>query len=185
MLRTNWYCWNSRRTGTQRFLDNSCKFTPVCTDGIGDTAYVIEGNETDNCPLMGLFSSFRPSLGDVGVVSNSTIQSFEYFQSNSTIGIHVTNMTTEQTSGFCRVCISNTLMNVDSISIVLDDGLTPVLYANYMLYDNGTHRWIYFAYEHSTHKVDIIPEFPSFLIPPLFMVATLLAVILHKRKQPR
>jgi len=29
----------------------------------------------------------------------------------------------------------------------------------------------------------IIPEFPSFLILPLFMVATLLAVILYRRKQ--
>jgi len=30
----------------------------------------------------------------------------------------------------------------------------------------------------------IIPEFPSFLILPLFMVATLLAVIVYKRKHP-
>jgi hypothetical protein len=31
-------------------------------------------------------------------------------------------------------------------------------------------------------NVWIIPEFPSFLILPLFMIATSLAVIVHKRK---
>jgi hypothetical protein len=30
----------------------------------------------------------------------------------------------------------------------------------------------------------VIPEFPSFLILPLFMIATLLAVIVYKRKHP-
>ena len=31
----------------------------------------------------------------------------------------------------------------------------------------------------------IIPEFPSFLILPLFMIATLLAITFHKKKRPR
>ena len=33
-------------------------------------------------------------------------------------------------------------------------------------------------------NVIIIPEFPSFIIIPLFMIATLLAVILYRRKHP-
>jgi hypothetical protein len=43
---------------------------------------------------------------------------------------------------------------------------------------------------HSTHQVvvdldiNIIPEFPSFVILPLFMIATLLAVIVYRRKHP-
>jgi hypothetical protein len=34
------------------------------------------------------------------------------------------------------------------------NGAKP-LYWNYALYDNGTHRWIYFAYEHSTKEIVI------------------------------
>jgi hypothetical protein len=61
------------------------------------------------------------------------------------------------------------------------NGANPT-YWNYTLYDNGTYRWIYFTYEHSTLEIIIVPEFPSFLILPLFMMATLLAVITYRRK---
>ena len=152
-------------------------------DGIGDEPYIINENNTDHYPLMGLFHSFNASHEKhVNVISNSTIKDFAYFESNHTIRMHVSNMTGNQTFGFCRVCIPNTLMDVSDISVIIDDGVTATLYPNYDIYDNGTHRWIYFAYEHSTHKIDIIPEFPSFLITPLFMIGTLLAFIVHRRK---
>jgi parallel beta-helix repeat protein len=152
-------------------------------DGIGDTAHVIDANNTDNYPLMGMFHSFNTTLGKrVSVISNSTIESFEYFESNSTIRMRVSNTTANQAFGFCRICISHTLMNVSSIEVVIDDGLTPVLYHSYTLYDNTTHRWIYFAYQHSIHEI-IIPEFPSLLILPLFMLATLLAALVYRRKR--
>ena len=152
-------------------------------DGIGDTSHILNVDNTDHYPLMGMFNSFNTSLGKhVNVISNSTIDNFEYFVSNRTMKLYVSNMTEDQTYGFCRVCIPHTLMDETNISVVIDDGVTTVLHANYNIYDNGTHRWIYFAYEHSTHKIDIIPEFSSFLILPLFMMATLLAVIVYKRK---
>ena len=151
-------------------------------DGISDSWYEIDANNIDHYPLMGLFHSFNTSLGMyVNVVSNSTIENFQYFDLNTTIKMYVSG---ELTFGFCRVCISHTLMDESSISVVIDDGATTVLHQNYNVYDNGTHRWIYFAYEHTTHKIDIIPEFPSLIITPLFMVAALLAVIVCKRKQP-
>ena len=149
-------------------------------DGIGDTAYIIAENNTDNFPLMGMFHSFNAFLGyDVYVISNSTIESFEYFESNSTIRMHVSNSSATQTYGFCRVCIPHDLMT-EPYNVTIN-GKTPT-YWNYTIYDNGTHRWIYFAYEHSTLEILIVPEFPSFLILPLFMIATLLAVIVHGRK---
>jgi parallel beta-helix repeat protein len=149
-------------------------------DGIGDTEYVIDADNIDHYPLMGMFSSFNTSLGyHVDVVSNSTVEYFEYFESNSTIKMYVSG---EEGFGFCRVSIPHVLMNVSSISVIIDDGLTPVLYPNYTLYDNGTHRWIYFAYQHSIHEIDITPEFPSFLILPLFMIATLLAVVIYRKR---
>jgi hypothetical protein len=33
-----------------------------------------------------------------------------------------------------------------------------------------------------TYQYQVIPEFPSFLVLPLFMIATLLAVIVYRRK---
>lgn len=147
-------------------------------DGIGDTSF-----GDDNYPLMGVFSSYNTSLGyHVNVISNSTIEDFDYFKDNSTIKMFVSNMTSNQTCGFCRVTIPHALMNVTSIEVIIDNDTTLLLYHNYTLYDNGTHRWIYFSYPHSTHEIDIIPEFPSFLILPVFMIATLLAVIVYRRK---
>jgi hypothetical protein len=62
------------------------------------------------------------------------------------------------------------------------NGANPT-YWNYSLYDNGTHRWIYFAYEHSTLEIVIVPEFPSLVILPLLMTITLLATFLVKKEK--
>jgi parallel beta-helix repeat protein len=149
-------------------------------DGIGDTSHILNVDNTDHYPLMGMFSSFNTTLTKhVNVVSNSTIKDFEYFESNSTIRMYVSNMTTNQTFGFCRVCISHVLMN--QTYRVTVNGTEPY-YWNYTLYDDGNNRWIYFSYQHSTIEIIIIPEFPSFLILPLFMIATLLAVIVYKKR---
>jgi hypothetical protein len=119
----------------------------------------------------------------VNVISNSTIDSLQYFESNSTIRIHVSNMTADQTFGFCRVCIPHALVDPNYVLVIIDNGQTPVLFSNYTLYDNGTYRWIYFAYEHSTHEIDITPEFPSLIVLSLLMATTVLAAIIFRRKR--
>jgi hypothetical protein len=58
---------------------------------------------------------------------------------------------------------------------------------DYILTQNATHTSLYFTHGNSTHNIKIkgttaIPEFPSFVILPLFMIATLLAVIVYRRK---
>lgn len=154
-------------------------------DGIGNTPHILNVDNTDHYPLMGMFNSFNTILDyHVDVISNSTMESFEYFEANSTIRMYVSYESPLEiiTFGFCRVCIPYELMNVTNIQIMIDDGITPLLYPNYTLHDNTTYRWIYFAYEHSTHKIDIIPEFPSPIILALFMIATLLAIIVSKKK---
>jgi parallel beta-helix repeat protein len=138
-------------------------------DGIGDTQYVISGNNRDRYPLMGIFQSFSISSGHyVNVISNSKTKKFEHFESNSTIKLHISNSSVTQTYGFCRVCIPHILMNPDEISVIIDDGQTPVFHHDYTLHDNGTHIWIYFAYEDSTHEVligDTTPPSLSILSP--------------------
>ncbi len=149
-------------------------------DGIGDASHVLDSINTDYYPLMGPFHSFDTSLGkSVNVISNSTVDSFQY-ESPSTIRFHVSNTTASQTHGFCRLSIPYEVLSAPfNVTI---DGANPT-YWNYTLYDNGTHRWIYFEYEHTTREIVIIPEFPSFLILPLFMIATLLAVKIYRKKQ--
>ena len=157
--------------------------TDTDNDGIGEIPYEIDAINNDTRPLMGMFHNFNASLGyDVNVISNSTIESFQFFESNSSIKMFVSNMTSDQTFGFCRVCIPKDLMS-PLYYVIIDDGSTEVFHMNDALYDNGTHRWVYFAYEHSIHEIDIIPEFPSFLLLPLFMVATLVAVVIYRKQQ--
>jgi parallel beta-helix repeat protein len=158
-------------------------YTGVDSDhnGIGDTSYTIYSNCTDNYPLMGMFSSFNTSLGKyTNIISNSTIEDFTYFESNSTIRMHVSNMTGNQTHGFVRITIPHALMT-EPYSITID-GVNPT-YWNYTLYDNGTHRWIYFEYEHSAVEVVIIPEFPVFMILPLLMTLVALVALIYRRKR--
>ncbi len=152
-------------------------------DGIGDMNHTINANNVDMYPLMGPFHSFNTSLGKyVNVISNSTIDSFRYFESNSTIVIYVSNMTANQTHGFCRVSIPYEVM-FEPFNVTID-GANPT-YWNYTIYDNGTHRWIYFEYGHSTLQVVIVPELPSPLVLPLLMAATLLAALVSRRRGSR
>jgi len=165
-------------------------------DGIGDTPYIMDLDNSDRYPLMGMFHSYDlfhidPSC-TVTIVSNSTISNFNvgFWIGHPEITWIEFNVAGEDgTVGFCRVCIPHMLINVSNIYVVIDNGLTPVLFHNYTLYDNGTYRWIYFSYEHSKHAVDIVPEFPSLIIMPLFTITTLLVVKVcrrrtHKRKAP-
>ena len=125
-------------------------------NGIGDSPYLItplESKQYDHYPLMGMFFSFNTSVGyDVNVISNSTIEYFAFFESNCTIKIRVSNMTANQTYGFCRIRVPHALMNeTDHITI---EGAEPY-HVNYTLYDDGYNRWIYFSYRHSALLVTI------------------------------
>ena len=169
-------------------------------DGIGDSGYRVTTDprvapallQFDRYPLMGMFHSYNISWVDSGyfveMTSNSTVSAVdvqvwvEHPEDTNTRRIKF-NVTGETGVGFCRIVIPHAMMNVTNISVIIDNGATQVLYHNYTLYDNGTHRWIYFAYEHSTHEIVIVPEFSSFLILPLFMISTLSLVVVCKKKK--
>ena len=158
--------------------------TDANNDGIGDNPFVLDANNTDNHPLMGPFSSYPATpQNDVGVATDSTIDSFEYIPPD-TIRLQVSNTTAEQTTGFCRIIIPHALIDPDNgkIQVIIDSNQTQILYLNTTLYDNGTHRWVYFAFPLSTHEILIIPEYHSFLIISL-VVITLTLVVVIKRKR--
>jgi parallel beta-helix repeat protein len=123
-------------------------------DGIGNSPYDVAQGVQDNYPLVGMFYSFNASLENhVEIISNSTIMNFEYLQSNNTIKMYVFG---EKGMGFCRMCIPTDLMS-SPYRIIIDAGLTPVL-DNRIVHENGTYKWVYFAYQHSTHEIVITPE---------------------------
>jgi len=151
-------------------------------DGIGDLPYVIDANNIDRYPLMGKFQSFNASSSySVDVISNSTIYHFGYFESDKTIEMLISNMTVGQGYGFCRVIIPNVLMNIDKVQVLVDDSREGVLFANYSVYRDATQSCIYFAYEYPTHKIDIIPEFSSFLVLLVAVSAMLTIPLCRKR----
>lgn len=186
----NWLCYVSANVWDNGFEGNYwSNYLGIDSnhDGIGDSYHAIDANNTDHYPLMGMFHSFNASLGyDVSVISNSTIEDFEYFMSNGTIRMRISSMTANQTFGFCRVCIPKDLMP-SPYTVMIDDGLIEALYFNETIYVNSTHTWIYFAYADSTHEIAIIAHpnnYYLFLITAtLFMAATLVAVIVYRRKR--
>jgi len=150
-------------------------------DGISNIEYQIETSNIDRYPLMGMFSSFSTLIDcDVNVISNSTVEDFNYFESNSTIRLHVSNATSNQNVGFCRICIPHSLMN-ETYQVVIDG--TEPLYTNYQLRNNATHTWIYFEYAHSTLEVIIVPESVLHAILPIFLAATLASILACRRRQ--
>ena len=121
-------------------------------DGIGDTPHLVWGDRMDYRPLMGPYSSFNVSEEySIGIVSNSTISDFTFFNSNFTMRMHVSNSTTNQTFGFLRVCIPYYALSPPFNATI--DGINPY-YWNYALHDDGQNRWIYFAYQHTANEVN-------------------------------
>jgi hypothetical protein len=92
------------------------------------------------------------------------------------------NVTGEESYGFCRICIPHVIMN-ETYNVTID-GAEP-LFINYSLADNSTHRWIYFAYPHSTHEVMIVPELQLSTTLALSMVTTVTTALLRRKRQTK
>jgi parallel beta-helix repeat protein len=150
-------------------------------DGLGDSSQIINDDNRDYYPLLGPFSNFsvyeEGNLYEVTVISNSTILSFIFENSNRTIRLTVNG--TDETYGFCRICIPHALIQPE-ISVIIDNGLTELLYSNYTIRDDGSCRWIYFLYQHSLHEVLIISEFWP-VISFSFLIVAILWCSLIKR----
>lgn len=157
-------------------------------DGIGDTPCIIDANNTDHYPLMGTFQSFNLSIGpdheEIIVISNSTVQQAALGLTNFDYPPHFIILLSvngqDGTTSFCRITFQNDLLN---------SSVYPVSVAGYpvlsrIIESNGTHTTIYFTYNQtlSNYSIQILPEFPSMLILPLFFIMILVAVIVHRKR---
>ena len=156
------------------------------SDGIRDAPYGL-----DKYPLMGMFGSYNvtyytspivPHACNVTVISNSTISSFAapiWDEHPETTFVKFNVSGEEGSTGFCRVSFPTAMMN-GTYHVSLND--TEIPYTLLPCSDANT-SYLYFTYTHSTQEVIVVPEFPSFLILPLFMIATLLAVVTYRRER--
>jgi parallel beta-helix repeat protein len=170
------------------------------SDGIGDTPYVIDANNTDHYPLMGMFYIYSLSqVESLTAISNSTVTSFQADVFSTNHGIIVFNIflyvTCEQGStGFCRVSIPTAAMKgtyhvlpaeqitVNGNPVWVDVGESPY---TLLPCSNADISYLYFTYPNPTVFFHIMPEFPSFLILAMFMSATPFAMAIHKKRHSR
>ena len=158
-------------------------------DGIGDDPHFIDLG-TDDYPLTIPTRPFPVFLDDtiypVALLSNSTVSRFYFSAPLKQIGFNVTG--SSGTIGFSNVTIPLTLMWCDQPEdwqVTVGDS-SPTYFPTST--NNGTHTFLYFAYNHSTHNVKItstyvIPEFPAAIVLPLFIIVTLIAGTLGKRRK--
>ncbi len=152
----------------------------VTREGIGNQPYFIAELGQDNNPLLGMFSEYTVGFGQVvTVISNSTVERLEYYESNETISIHISGEAT--TRGFCRVGIPKMLVSINNLSIIIDNGLTSVLYFNPLVFEDQAYRGIYVEYEQGSHEISIVTENISWIFVCVLMLAVLmLAALEHK-----
>jgi parallel beta-helix repeat protein len=165
------------------------------SDGIGDTPYTINANNTDRYPLMGPFNSFNAGTWNnrtyfVDIVSNSTVTNFNFSaQGNVTpqlpFIINFTVTSVNGAAGFCRVTIPKELTSVVTASWAIEVNATLV---KGCINETNGYTYIYFTYPHGTATVQLVspktvPEFQPFMLLFLFMVITLLGTIVLKRKR--
>jgi hypothetical protein len=159
--------------------------------------YTISGTEVDDNGMtryldyqqqrIGLQQTFYPLIDSpdypVTVDSNSAILGFEFNQTEKKLSLQVSGTT--GTSGFCDVAVPSSLVwGTFTLSM---DGYPLAEGTEYTQTNNVTHYIFHISYIHSTHTIEIvssdaIPEFPALLIAPMFMAATLLAVVAYRRR---
>ena len=112
------------------------------------------------------------------VESNSTISALAFNSTSNELSFTASGPS--GTMGYARIFISNELVaNISDLKVYVDE--TQV---DYVAIPTDDSWLLYFVYEHSTHAIVIvIPEFPSVLILPLFMIFTLGAVVFSLRRQ--
>jgi parallel beta-helix repeat protein len=151
-------------------------------DGIGDTPYLMDGNNQDNHPLMGMFYQFeiitQEQTDVVTMICNSTITDFA-FGTPYAGAINFNTTGPEGTGSFCRIVIPNTLF--DHNYTILVDG-SPPLEQNELPLSNSTHTYLYFTFANTTHSIVIIPEFATMFLLLIIVLSIPTVMAVRKRR---
>lgn len=151
------------------------------SDGISDTVYIVETDNTDKYACAGPINYFTVDFiipEDIVVISNSTISDFQMNATEKTIVFFASDTSSV---GFSRVDVPNSIVSGlwQGNYTVLINGIS-IEFGNWT---EGSLTYIYFRYQHSTEEIIIIPEFPSIMILSWVIMTTLLAsAIAHRRR---
>jgi parallel beta-helix repeat protein len=169
-------------TGKDQYSDT--KQNANGSDAIGDTPYDINFGQRDHYPLISPYNDFKVTgtyaqAYDVEVISNSSIANLSlafwlssptpYLQPGQSLLFFLATGETG-TTVFCRVTIPRQLLN-GTYTVLVDD--QPVL-ATELAGSNSTYAYLYFAYNHSTRQIIIVPELSVPMLLLLFTTATAL-----------
>ena len=158
-------------------------------EGLGGIVYIIDSSNQDCRPLLGTFFDFtaryREHDYNISVVSNWALSNFTFEPESRAIRFSVKNDV--ESDGFCRMRIPHALMNPNQISVRIDNGLTDLLHYNNSLFDDGEHRWIYFACQTSPSEITVIQLRSPLIWWPLFLslvvlTACVTAFLVWKRR---
>ena len=117
-------------------------------------------------------------------LSNSTINSFDFNTFEKQICFNITGPL--GTTGYFYITIPKELLKCDNPEL-WQVWVNKTLIEDRGVIEDPNYTYIYFTYNHSTQEVKIkgtqvVPEFLSIVFTSLFMTATLLAVMVYRRK---
>jgi RecJ-like exonuclease len=158
---------------------------PVCGGlgvATGEHSGEIMGNGDESFAVITFDVVVETSSFVIEICSNSSVSGFVFDPSLKRLRFDVAGDL--GTSGLCDIAFPLELMSGD-FSIYIDD-ITLVKNVDYTETSNGTHYLFSISYEHSTHTIDVIsteaiPEFPSWVILPMTLAITLIAMKYRKK----
>ena len=141
-----------------------------------------------NITLTAVFAcTFDVVLDDIHhrvfILSNSTVSNFNFNETKMQISFNVTGGS--GTTGYCNVTIPKSLLTGSPWAIKIDNTTIP----DFDEKTNDTHTFLYFIYMHESplqvtiEGTWVVPEFPSAIILPLFMILSLVTVVFMKPKK--
>ncbi|MCW4023377.1 MAG: hypothetical protein NWF02_09485 [Candidatus Bathyarchaeota archaeon] len=139
---------------------------------------------------VGLEQVFYPLIDSedypVSITTDSNILGFDYKQDEKQLLIEVSGKT--GTMGSCQIALPENLL-WGSFTLTMDD-YTLVKEDDYTQTSNGTHQIFDINYVHSTHTIEItgtetIPEFSTVLLVSLFLMSSLVAVAVYRKRLAR
>ena len=119
------------------------------------------------------------NLANITIQSNSTLSDFSFDTLTKPISFNISG--DEGTTGYCNVSIPHVLPTGNPWLITVNEklkGYNPV--------QNSTHTSLHFNYVHLDNlQIEIsgrenIPEIPTYLVVPFFVIVTLIAVFSKK-----
>lgn len=137
-------------------------------------------NEYKTDPTNDFTIDYSMTGASITVFSNCTVSELVFDQLSAQVSFEVSDIT--GSASYCNVTVPKALLEGEPWTVTADDEVCIFTSS-----ENATHSSIHFTCTHQDtfqaviKGTRVIPEFPSFPLIPLFIVATLLAAIIYRK----